>query len=86
MNDIVERLRVRGFNARYQPTGLGQLSDMIFDEAATEIERLRAASNDFLAALEEAKRELEAYENERTGELYNSLMINAAIAKAKGEA
>lgn len=43
MTDIVERLRVRAVNARYNPTGLGQLSDTIFDDAADEIERLRAA-------------------------------------------
>ena len=48
--------------------------------------RLIAAAPELLEALMAARSELEAYEEDATGERYNNLMINAAIAKAKGEA
>uniref|UniRef100_A0A6M3LN85 Uncharacterized protein n=1 Tax=viral metagenome TaxID=1070528 RepID=A0A6M3LN85_9ZZZZ len=43
-----------------------------------------AAFPDLLEALKEARSQLEAYELERSGEAYNSLQINAAIALATG--
>ena len=46
--------------------------------------RVRDAAPYLLAALIEAREQLEAYELERSGEKYNSVQINAAIAKATG--
>lgn len=48
--------------------------------------RLIAAAPDLLEALIDARQQLEAYEQERTGERYNDPSINAAIAKATGGA
>ena len=48
---------------------------------------LIAAAPDLLEALEDARAQLEAYEEETgSGEYFNDTRINAAIAKAKGEA
>jgi hypothetical protein len=47
--------------------------------------KLIAAAPDLLAALIEARTQLEAFQQEATGEDYNSLQINAAIAKAIGQ-
>jgi hypothetical protein len=46
--------------------------------------RLIAAAPELLEALEFALHELEAYCYDESGENYNSLLINAAIAKATG--
>jgi hypothetical protein len=46
--------------------------------------RLIAAAPDLLEALIDARSQLEVYEREATGEAYNDLEINAAIAKATG--
>ena len=46
---------------------------------------LIAAAPDLLEALEDARAQLEAYEEELSGEHFNDTRINAAIAKAKGE-
>ena len=43
------------------------------------------AIHDLYEALEHAKAMLEEYEHEATGEHFNSLMINAALAKARGK-
>lgn len=45
---------------------------------------LIAAAPELLEALIDARRQLEQYEMERTGEHYNNTDINAAIAKATG--
>jgi hypothetical protein len=47
--------------------------------------RLIAAAPDMLAALIEARKQLELYEQHATGEHFNDTQINAAIAKATGE-
>lgn len=47
---------------------------------------LYAAAPDLLEALLEARTQLEGYEEERIGERYNDVRINAAIAKATGAA
>lgn len=60
-----------------------------FDRTPDEIAanaRLIAAAPEMLAALIDAKRQLEIYEQEATGETFNDLEINAAIAKATGAA
>ncbi len=46
---------------------------------------LIAAAPDLLAALINARSQLECYESDRTGEAYNDTRINAAIAKALGQ-
>ena len=48
-----------------------------------EVERLRAASQIMLTALDDAKLQLEGYEQEATGETYNSPLINKAIADGR---
>lgn len=45
--------------------------------------RLIAAAPDLLAALEDARAQLESYEHELSGKTFNDTRINAAIAKAK---
>lgn len=47
---------------------------------------LIAAAPDLYAALMKAKAELEEYEQAATGGTYNSPLLNAALAKARGEA
>ena len=47
--------------------------------------RLIAAAPDLFGALIDARKQLEEYERYISGEKYNSLMINATIAKATGE-
>lgn len=80
MIDIVERLRSA-------PPALSfDEHDPTFDlrqEAAAEVERLRAASQIMLTALDDAKLQLEGYEQEATGETYNSPLINKAIADGR---
>ncbi len=48
--------------------------------------RLIASAPDLLEALVYAREQLEAYEHDASGETYNNLKINAAIARATGEA
>lgn len=42
-------------------------------------------AKELLAALEAARKELEAYEERLSGEMYNDPELNALIVKAKGE-
>lgn len=47
--------------------------------------RLIATAPDLLEALKAAREMLERYEHAATGETFNDLQINAAIAKAEGQ-
>ena len=79
MSDILERLREAD---KTSPTETWAVWDL-YREAADEIERLRAASQIMLTALDDAKLQLEGYEQEATGETYNSPLINKAIADGR---
>jgi hypothetical protein len=57
------------------PAALQQIADA----------RLMAAAHKLYEALEHAKAMLEKYEEDTTGKCFNSPMINAALAKARGE-
>lgn len=81
----------------YGPTHVIRSSDRSIGEAycsdfdpegvpAAANARLMSAAPDLLAALEMAKKYLDEYEYAATGESFNSTVINAAIAKARGEA
>jgi hypothetical protein len=54
-------------------------------ELHAENDRLRALNDELVEALVEARHALEWYEQEKTGESYNNIMINAILAKAKSQ-
>jgi hypothetical protein len=56
------------------------------DDVTAANARLIASAPCLLEALIYAREQLEAYEHDASGETYNNLKINAAIAKATGEA
>lgn len=56
----------------------------VSEEMATANARLIAAAPDLLAALKSARNQLEGYETVMSGETFNDIQINAAIAKAEG--
>lgn len=55
------------------------------DESYQKLRDIMEAGPDLLEALIEARNQLEKYELADSGEDYNSPLINAAIAKARGE-
>lgn len=70
--------------------GLGSESHMVFGSVypvgmtSEENKSLISAAPELLQALISARKELEMYEGELTGEVYNNPAINAAINKALG--
>ena len=63
------------------------MSDLLYKSAKRQQERLRELmeiNTALCEALEYAKGLLEEYEEQATGECFNSPMINAALAKARG--
>lgn len=77
-----EAIRKIGDAARAAVDHVGYAKAMSQREAIANAHLISAAP-ELLEALIEARSQLEAYESERTGEHYNNLQINAAIAKAE---
>lgn len=77
--------QVQGGYVRRDTRGRGNDVRTPYPEIAANFRVMRAAP-EMLEALIDARRELEEYELERSGEAYNNPALNAAIAKATGEA
>lgn len=74
--------RIAGLSIRDEAT---EENEATLTKEMTANATLIAAAPDLYRALEEAKHLLELYEQDATGEAFNSPLINNALAKARGE-